>query len=107
VVFSQAVPYPYDTKRKIVVEYQQELKRHAPEAVPNFAGLEGYMTAKALVAALRRAGLGPTPEKVLAALEGLGRLDLGDYVLDYSPQMRRVEPSVDITLIGRDGRLIK
>ncbi|MBV8620395.1 MAG: ABC transporter substrate-binding protein [Curvibacter sp.] len=107
VVFSQAVPYPFGVKRKIVTEYLQDLKHYSPETTPNFSGLEGYMTAKVLVTALRRAGANPSREKVLAALEGLGRLDLGDYVLNYSPVLHRVEPSVDITIIGSTGNLMK
>ena len=107
VVFSQAVPYPFGVKRKIVTEYQQDLKHYSPEVSANFSGLEGYMTAKVLVTALRHAGPNPSREKVLAALEGLGRLDLGDYVLNYSPLIHRVEPSVDITIIGSGGNLMK
>ena len=107
VVFSQAVPYPYSNNRKIVREYQEDLQKLAPQSKPNFAGLEGYMTAKVLVEALRRAGTNPTREKVLAALSGLGRYDLGDHVVNYSPSQRRVEPSVDVTILGRDGKLRK
>ena len=105
VVFSQAVPY--SNNRKIVREYQEDLQKLAPQTKPNFAGLEGYMTAKVLVEALRRAGASPTREKVLAALSGLGRYDLGDHVVNYSPSQRRVEPSVDVTIVGRDGKLRK
>ena len=107
VVFSQAVPYPYANNRKIVRDYQEDIKKFAPQTKVNFAGLEGYMTAKVLVEALRRSGTNPTREKVLASLIGLGRFDLGDHVVNYSAIQRRVEPSVDVTIIGRDGKLRK
>ena len=107
VVFSQAVPYPYSHNRLIVREYQSDIKKLAPDQKINFAGLEGYMTAKVLVEALRRSGLNPTREKVLNALQSLGRFDLGDHVVNYSASQRRVEPSVDVTIIGRDGKLRK
>ena len=84
VVFSQAVPYPYANNRKIVRDYQEDIKKFAPQTKVNFAGLEGYMTAKVLVEALRRSGTNPTREKVLASLIGLGRFDLGDHVVNYS-----------------------
>lgn len=106
-VFSQAVPYPYANNRKIVRDYQEDIKKFAPQTKVNFAGLEGYMTAKVLVEALRRSGTNPTREKVLASLIGLGRFDLGDHVVNYSAIQRRVEPSVDVTIIGRDGKLRK
>ncbi len=107
VVFSQAVPYPYANNRQIVREYQVDVKKFAPESKLSFAGLEGYMTGKVLVEALRRAGTNPSREKVLGALHSLGRFDLGDYVVNYSASQRRVEPSVDVTIIGRDGKLRK
>ena len=107
VVFSQAVPYPYSNNRQIVREYQSDLKKLAPDQKINFAGLEGYMTAKVLVEALRRAGTNPGREKVLNALQSLGRFDLGDHIVNYSASQRRVEPAVDVTIIGRDGKLRK
>jgi ABC-type branched-subunit amino acid transport system substrate-binding protein len=107
VVFSQAVPYPYGADRKIVLEYQHDLTKFTPDQKPTSAGLEGYMTAKVLTEALKRAGPSPTPKKVLDALEGLGRFDLGDYVVNYSAVQHRVEPSVDVTIINRNGSLIK
>ena len=107
VVFSQAVPYPYSNNRQIVREYQADIKKLAPEQKINFAGLEGYMTAKVLVEALRRAGANPGREKVLNSLQSLGRFDLGDHIVNYSPSQRRVEPAVDVTIISRDGKLRK
>ena len=107
VVFSQAVPYPYANNRQIVREYQGDIKKLAPAQPVNFAGLEGYMTAKVLVEALRRAGTNPSPQKVLASLQSLGRFDLGDHVVNYSAGQRRVEPAVDVTIIGSDGKLRK
>ena len=107
VVFSQAVPYPYSNQRKVVREYQADIKQLAPQLKPSFAGLEGYMTAKLLVEAFRRSGPNPSREKVLNTLLGLGRFDLGDHVVNYSASQRRVEPAVDVTIIGRDGKLRK
>lgn len=107
VVFSQAVPYPYSNNRQIVREYQSDIKKLAPTQKISFAGLEGYMTAKVLVEALRRSGAKPSREQVLASLQTLARFDLGDFIVNYSPTQRRVEPSVDVTIIGRDGKLRK
>ena len=107
VVFSQAVPYPFGADRRIVLEYQHDLSKFSPDIKPNSAGLEGYMTAKVLAEAIKRAGPSPTPKKVLDALEGLGRFDLGDYVVNYTAVQHRGEPSVDVTIINRSGNLIK
>lgn len=106
-VFSQAVPFPSGASRRISQEYQRDSAALAPQTPLSFAGLEGYMTAKVLIEALRRAGANPTREKVLRALNGMGRYDLGDYVVNYSPARRVVESTVDITIISSTGRLIK
>ena len=107
VVFSQAVPYPYSNNRQIVREYQADIKKLAPDQKVNFAGLEGYMTAKVLVEAFKRSGANPTREKVLNTLQSFGRFDLGDHIVNYSASQRRVEPAVDVTIISRDGKLRK
>jgi len=107
VVISQAVPYPYSASRRIVLEYQKALQKYAPQSKLSFASLEGYMTAKVLVEALRHSGTNPTSAKVLNALENLGRYDLGDYVIDYAWPQHGVEPSIDVTIIGSHGTLMK
>ena len=91
----------------IVREYQTDIKKLAPDQKASFAGLEGYLHANVLIEALRRAGTSPSREKVLSALQPLGRFDLGDHIVNYFTSQRLVEPSVDVTIIGRDGKLSK
>lgn len=107
VVFSQAVPYPYGAGRQVVREYQAFLKKHAPDLEASFSGLEGYMTGKLLVTALRKAGDKPSRKSLYDALERLGRFDLGGYVVEYTRGKHRIVPSVDMTIIGSEGRLLK
>ena len=84
---------------------QEEAQRLGRLLRPKTDGRQSHFYS--LVTAIRHAGPKPTKEKVLAALESLGRYDLGDYVLNYSPVLHKAEPSVDITIIGSQGRLIK
>jgi branched-chain amino acid transport system substrate-binding protein len=55
-VFTQVVPSPWERKTAITREYQEEFAKQKPGREFSYGSLEGYVTAKALVAALRLAG---------------------------------------------------
>ncbi len=88
-VNSQVVPSYDDLSLPGVVEYRALMDRHnpqVPEAVKDskyaiqrfsFISLEGYVNAKVVVEALRRAGAQPTRAGFRAALESLRNFDLG------------------------------
>lgn len=59
-VFSQVVPSPWERKTAITREYQSTFAQYKPNATFSYGSLEGYITAKALVAALKLAGPNPT-----------------------------------------------
>ena len=104
---SQVVPYPYQPLLPVVREYQALLKKYAPEAEINYTSFEQFLGAKVLVEALRRAGPVPSRAKVIKALESLQNFDLGGITLSYSPTNRIGSRYVEVTVIGRNGRLMK
>lgn len=104
---SQVVPYPYTPTLPAVREYQALLKKHAPGEAPNYTSFEEFLGAKLLVEGLRRAGPQPTRDKLVKALESLRELDLGGFVLRYGPHERIGSTYVEVTIVGRDGRLRK
>ena len=104
---SQVVPYPYLPNLPVVREYQALLKKYAPEEHVNYTSFEQFLGAKVLVEALRRAGPAPTRAKVLKALETLGPYDLGGITVNFSPNNRVGSRYVEVTVIGRSGRLMK
>ncbi|MFT3778857.1 MAG: ABC transporter substrate-binding protein [Ottowia sp.] len=68
------------------------------------ASIEGFAAAKVLVEALRRAGPKPTREKIIDALNGMQRYDLGGLELAFSPTDHTGLNYVELSIIGRDGR---
>ncbi len=104
---SQVVPYPYLPNLPVVREYQALLKKYAPEEHVNYTSFEQFLGAKVLVEALRRAGPAPTRAKVVKALETLGSYDLGGITVNFSPNNRVGSRYVEVTVIGRSGRLMK
>jgi branched-chain amino acid transport system substrate-binding protein len=104
-IMSQVLPPPTKTFLKVVKDYQAHLQDHAPQAKPNYTSLEGYIAARVLVEGLRRAGPNPTPEKLTAALEGIRRLDLGGYEIDFSPKSHDGSRFVDTGVVSTSGAL--
>jgi ABC-type branched-subunit amino acid transport system substrate-binding protein len=60
-----------------------------------------------MVEGLRRAGKELTREKLIAALENMNNVDLGDFVVSFSPTNHSGSKYVDLTMIGRGGKFIK
>ncbi|MDB5873484.1 MAG: extracellular ligand-binding receptor [Ramlibacter sp.] len=104
---SQVVPYPYMANLPVIREYQEMLKKYAPNEQVNYTSFEEYLGAKVLVEALRRAGANPTRAKVVKALEGMGSYDLGGITVNYSPDNRIGSHYVEVTVIGSTGKLLK
>ncbi|WP_305043333.1 ABC transporter substrate-binding protein [Geoalkalibacter sp.] len=106
VIVTQVVPHPEDRHLPLVDEYRRDLKAFSPELTPNFVGLEGYVAARLLGLALQRLTEEPRREALIAALEGLGRFDLGlGRALELSAERHQASDEVWPTLLRR-GRLI-
>lgn len=103
-VFSQVVPSPWERKTAITREYQDEFARQWPGREFSYGSLEGYVTAKALVAALQLAGPNPTREGFVRALHAAGSLDLNGLRAVYTPELHAGLNLVDLAIVARDGR---
>lgn len=105
---AQVMPYPYSPTIFVVREYQQAMKKHAPAGTEmSYTSFEEFVGAKVLVEGLRRAGPNPNREKVIRALETLQAYDVGGFTLNFSPTNRIGSRFVEITVIGKDGRLLR
>lgn len=104
---AQVMPYPYSPASAIVKEYQQAMKKYAPGTELSYTSFEEFVGAKVLVEGVRRAGPNPTREKVIRALETLNPYDTGGFTVHFSPTNRVGSRFVEITVIGKDGRLLR
>jgi branched-chain amino acid transport system substrate-binding protein len=104
---SQVVPYPYMANIPVIREYQQLLAKYAPGEQVNYTSFEEFLGAKVLVEALKRAGPRPTRAKVVKALEGMERFDLGGWSVSFGPKLRAGSKFVEVTVIGVSGKLLK
>jgi len=104
-VVAQISASPADRSVLLVRDYHAMLKKANLED-GGYPGLEGYIAARVLVEGLKRAGKEPTREKLITALETMHDFDLGDDVVNFGPDHvgRRF---VELTVVGRDGRLMR
>ena len=105
-VFSQIVPSPRSGKTALAREYQARHARTNPGQPLSYGGLEGFMTAKALVLALRAAGPSPTRAGLLAALQSLDA-DLGGLQLHWHKGEHTGSSFVDLAMVASDGRFVQ
>jgi branched-chain amino acid transport system substrate-binding protein len=106
VAISQVVPFPWSPSVSIVKEYQEVMTK-AGNTEFNFSSLEGYIVGKVTVEGLKRAGKELTREKLVSALESMNKVDIGDFVVSFSPSNHSGSKFVDLTMIGREGKFLK
>lgn len=102
-IFSQVTPSPWERKTAITRAYQEAFTRFSPGADYSYGSLEGYLTGRALVEALKRAGRNPTRTGFLAGLRNT-ELDIEGMRLGYSDGHHTGLALVDLTIYARDGR---
>jgi len=104
VVVAQVVP-PYSRASiPVVKEYQAAIEKQLGKKDFSFTSLEAYIGAKVLVEAIRRAGANPTREGVLKAMNNIQNMDVGGFVVDFSPTNHNGSKFVELTAISRAGR---
>lgn len=102
---SQVIPYPWGDKHEVVREYKKSIAVHNKSAAVSYYGLEGYLNAKLVVAALERVGPNPTREKLMAALRA-APFNLDGYRVNFAPGSNSGSNYVEISVVGANGRIL-
>ena len=103
---SQVMPYPFNDTTPVVREYQR-LLQGAKDTNYSYYGIEGYVTAKVMVEAIRRTGKDLTRENLVKTLEGMGNYDAGGFRVSFTANDRSGSHFVDLTVIGSGGRVLR
>jgi len=103
---SQVVPYPFSTSIQVAKEYQLAMKA-LKKTDYSFISLESYIDAQILVEALRRAGKNITREKLITALESMTPYDTGGHTVSYSTNNHEGSQFIDLTVLGKDGKILR
>jgi branched-chain amino acid transport system substrate-binding protein len=103
-LISQVVPNPKKSPIPLVREY-----RHLAETsqLPlSYAGLEGYISIRVIIEALRRTKAPITRDKVMATLEEFGKVDLAGFALQFTHKSHSGSKFVDTAMISPTGSII-
>jgi branched-chain amino acid transport system substrate-binding protein len=107
VAVAQVMPNLNKTSLGFVREFRDNWSKHAkdPQSEPTFFNIEGYLSAKLIVEAVRRSK-DPSPEGVRRGLEMMANYDMGGYVIDFSPTKHWGSQFIELSLIGGSGKLV-
>ena len=107
-VLTQVVPDPGARSLPLIREIQDNFAKFAPKDVSvNHTLIEGYLGAKVLGEALRRAGPNPTRRKLRDTLEAMKSYDAGGVFISFSANRHTGSRFVDITILNRAGQLLR
>lgn len=106
VVVSQTSPFPFSATSGIVQEYQRVMKKMGIKTW-SFASIGGFISAKIMVDGLKYAGRNLTRERLVEALETMGKMDYDGFVINYSRNSHLGHRYIELTVISRDGRFLR
>jgi len=97
------VPPPAKSTVPVIKECGEAIRK-AGIAELNYTNLEACIAAKVLTEAMRRAGKDVTRESLYKALNALGTIDVGGYVVTFGPDQRHGNRYVELAVIGKNGQ---
>lgn len=103
---TQAFPPYWDRTIPIVREYQDAMLK-AGYAEFSYHSLEGFIAANVLTRALRNARAPLSRQSLFSAIENLGRVDLGGFIVDFSTRNHAGANYIDLIYLRPDGRYIR
>ena len=104
-IVMQVLPSPFSGSTPLARDYANAAAKQKLSL--SYAGLYGYASAKLLALGLTRAGPQATPASLIAALEGMGEIDLGGFRVRYGPNDRGGSSFVDSAIITVGGKFLR
>ena len=103
VYVTQVVPFPTDDSLSIISSYLDALSAYAPDAVPGFVSLEGYLAGRLAIAGLERCGRDVDRACFLDNLLHAESINIDGFQLQFAGQDNQGSDTVFLTVIGGDG----
>jgi branched-chain amino acid transport system substrate-binding protein len=104
-VFAQVVPSPFVRNSQLTRDYQDSFSKAWPDKPFSYGSLEGWMTTRALIAALTLAGPNPTRQRLVAALHE-HKINVSGFGLQYAPGDHRGSTMVDLAMFTREQKFL-
>lgn len=102
-IVTQTMPSPFSVKLAVSREFRQLMKSADRDKHVGYASMTGFVSAKALVQALRLAGPDLNREKFISTVESAKAMDLGGYILRFAPERHHGSSYVESTMIRSGG----
>ncbi len=107
VILAQVMPNLRNAALPLIRRYREDLRQHGEkDQKPSLFQFEAYATTQVLLEGIKRAGPNPNREKLISALDGLSKLDLGGLSVSFSNTRHTGSSQVDTSIIGRDCQLL-
>ena len=103
VYVTQVVPFPTDDSLSIISSYLDALSAYAPDAVPGFVSLEGYLAGRLAIAGLERCGRDVDRACFLDNLLQAESINIDGFQLQFAGLDNQGSDTVFLTVIGGDG----
>ncbi|WP_407181436.1 ABC transporter substrate-binding protein [Bradyrhizobium sp. STM 3562] len=103
VIVSEVVPFPWNTRLKLVADYRAALRDLDPALPPGFLSLEGYLSGRLAGTVLEMAGPHPTRADMLRIINEIGEFDIGGTIFTFGAKRRERPAAVYLTVIQPDG----
>lgn len=106
VAIAQVTPNPYRISSRVAKELNDAVYRAGNLDLPvSFAMMEGFITAKVIVEAVRRQNAKFTREAMPAVLDNINNYDAGGYVVAFRPDMHVGSRFVELSIINQAGKI--
>ena len=105
VVVSQVVPSPRSSATPIVKEYLAAID--SSDQTPSYESLEGYIAAKVLSEAVRRAGKNWDKASLQKTMASMTDYDVGGFRVNLRAGVRDSVRAIDLVTITPDGKIVR
>lgn len=103
--FTQTIPYPWRPVNALTRDFNRVM---SAAGIPiDYDHFFGYLNMRVLLEALRRTGANATSANLVKTLEGMRNVDIGGYVVDYSPTNHHGSRFVEICIVGPNGKYLR
>lgn len=104
-VFTQVVPSPLSRSTQLTRDYQDSFRKAWPDKPFSYGSLEGWLTARALVAALAASGPNLSRQRFVSSLHEHD-IAVSGFPLHYTANEHRGSTFVDLAIFTRDQRFL-
>jgi branched-chain amino acid transport system substrate-binding protein len=105
VIVTQVFPPPDSIVIAVSVEFQKLADEYKLQK--SYTAMEGYVYARVLVEAIKRAGAKLSRESLTETLESDRKFDLGGYSIAFGPHNRTGSNVVDLTMITKNDKFLR